>query len=62
MPSPEQIDAALPAMREWCASHTPPSIPARWWSTAPSLQVRIRICVYPGGVEQFIADQEEPDA
>jgi len=51
VPSPEQIQAAMPAMREW-AEHKV-GLHARLLGT---LSVVRRL--YPGGVEQFIKDQE----
>jgi hypothetical protein len=69
MPSPEQIKAAMPAMREWLVangygSHWLPGglveLPADTverkieWCYLPTVDGRH----VPGGVEQFIADQE----
>lgn len=68
-PSPEQIQAAMPAMREWLrrddlARRTKgfPALGCRNWAEArPDEVVRAVEARYrqPGGVAQFIKDQEE---
>ncbi|HZV74634.1 MAG TPA: hypothetical protein VFF79_13025 [Conexibacter sp.] len=64
MPSPEQIQAAMPAMREWLVADAEAgrhlddpraSIErALDWTCAGAVEA-----IYPGGVAQFIKDQEE---
>jgi len=75
-PSPEQIQAAMPAMREWIARRVVgqlsrcgprPSEPAlaqarRFWrekAEAHEVLTCVQIYFRPGGVAQFIKDQEE---
>lgn len=56
--SPEQIEAAMPAMREWWLVH------GGWSRVLVDRLADGEICMriashYPGGVAQFIKDQEE---
>jgi len=51
--SPEQIEAALPAMRRWARTRLTGSQIELLGGTRAAVAA-----IYPGGVEQFIADQE----
>ena len=57
-PTPEQIQAAMPAMREWLNANT--TAISRYALNARSPWVLERIASrYPDGIAQFIRDQEE---
>jgi hypothetical protein len=64
MPSPEQIEAAMPAMRKWCGDHDDTLVAVqgtegsrKWWATCDADHVLLTVkYAYPGGVEQLLAD------
>ena len=57
-PSPEQIQAAMPAMREWAGRLPGWTSRDAFWRTDEQI-VDLVAFHYRGGVAQFIADQEE---
>ena len=60
MPTPEQIQAALPAMRWWLLTHAANRYTVEASANAEdSLIVAAIERFRAGGVAQFIADQEE---
>ena len=57
-PTPEQITAAMPAMRRWLINRVPPARRSAWAGMSDGLVLDYVGALYSGGVEQFIADQE----
>jgi len=54
MPSPEQIQAAMPAMREWLRANT--TVAALDSYSYTGVEWLIDVHYRPGGVAQFIKD------
>jgi len=59
MPTPEQIQAAMPAMRRWLVNRVPNDRRSSWAGLSDSMTRAYVRNLYPGGVAQFIKDQEE---
>jgi hypothetical protein len=58
MPSPEQIKAAMPAMRRFLINRVAYAERSHWSGIDDELVVAYTNAFYAGGVERFIKDQE----